>query len=76
MQRDLLSLCQLMRQRRYDDERLAMYFDYFKFRMLSNRQTKKSYVQRSGDEHLYLVRCEDITQGEHYVRIRVSKATD
>jgi hypothetical protein len=39
-----------MRQRRYDDERLAMYFDYFKFWMLSNRQTKKFNIQRSGGE--------------------------
>jgi hypothetical protein len=57
-------------------ERLAMYFDYFKVWMLSNRQTKKSDIQRPGGEHLNLIRCEDIKQGEHHFGTRLSKTTN
>ncbi len=65
-----------MGQGHHEHERFAMYSDNLKFRVLSNRQTKKSNIKRPVIEHLYLIRREDISQGELDFGIRLSKPTN
>jgi len=65
-----------MRRGYHEYERFAMYSDTFKFRVLSNRQTKKSNIKRPGGKHLYLIARDDIAQRELYFRIRLSKPTN
>jgi hypothetical protein len=56
--------------RGYDErEGFAMHCDNIDGRMPSNRQTRKSNVERSGLRHLYLLRRENIAQRDLYFGI-------
>jgi hypothetical protein len=59
-----------------EHERFAMHRDYLESRVLTDRKAKKSNIERSGFQHLYLIYCENIAKGEFYFCIQFSKLTN
>ena len=67
--RTLFPFCQFMGRGYNEYEGFAMHGDNIEGRVPTNRQTKKSNVERPGLQHLYLLRRENIAQRELYFGI-------
>src|ERR1700722_2225424 len=68
-QAHLFPFCQFVGGRHHEYELFAVHGDNIEARMLADRQTKKSNVERPALQHLYLLRRQNIAQRELYVGI-------